>query len=134
MEVLEIGTLEVISITPERDPGLIFTKHLADRSAKNYNHIVVALGCINAGFDLAMTAIESSITRAVHIFNGMNGIASPPSSLEAVLSNDKIHTELIFDGHHVEPIWGKTLIDIQRPSGVGLVSDCLELAGVPEER
>ncbi|MDP6595123.1 MAG: hypothetical protein QGI86_04385 [Candidatus Poribacteria bacterium] len=75
VEVLEIGTLEVISIAPERGPDLIFTKE----ARKNYNHIVVALGCTSAGFDLAMTAIESSITRAVHIFNGMNGIASPPS-------------------------------------------------------
>ena len=63
---------------------------------------MVALGCTNAGFDLAMTAIESSITRAVHIFNGMNGIASPPSrSFRGVLSNDKIHTELIFRGQVV---------------------------------
>ena len=96
---------------------------------------MVALGYTNTGFDLVMTAIESSITRAVHIFNGMSGMHHRRLEvLEAVLSNDKIHAELIFDGHHVEPIWGKTLIDIQRPGGVGLVSDCLELAGVPEER
>ena len=37
------GTLKVISIAPENDEGLKFTKHLATYSAEAYNHIVIAM-------------------------------------------------------------------------------------------
>ena len=64
--------------------------------------------------NLAMTAIESRITRATHTFNAMSVIHRHRLGvLEAILPNDKIQAELISDGHHDEPIWGKTLTDIK---------------------
>lgn len=54
-----------------------------------------------------MTAIESRITRATHTFHGMSVIHRRRLGvLEATLSNDKIHAELISDGSHGELIWG----------------------------
>ena len=68
----------------------------------------------NASYNLAMTAIESRITRATDTFHGMSVIHRRRLGvLEATLSNDKIHAELISDGYHGELIWGKTLHDIK---------------------
>ena len=129
------GTLKVISIAPERDPDLVFTKHLSEQSAENYNDIVVALGHTNASYDLAKSAIDNGITRATHTFNGMSGMHHRQLGvLEAVLASDSIHAELICDGQHVAPIWGKNLIKMKGEEKVGLVSDCLEFAGVPAEQ
>jgi len=129
------GTLKVISIAPERDPDLVFTKHLSEQSAENYNDIVVALGHTNASYDLAKSAIDNGITRATHTFNGMSGMHHRQLGvLEAVLASDSIHAELNCDGQHVAPIWGKNLIKMKGEEKVGLVSDCLEFAGVPAEQ
>jgi len=129
------GTLKVISIAPERDPDLVFTKHLSDQSAKNYNHIVVALGHTNASYELTKSAIDNGITRATHTFNGMSGMHHRQLGvLEAILSSDNIHSELICDGHHVHPIWGRNLIKIKGVEKIGLVSDCLEFAGLTTDQ
>ncbi len=127
------GTLKVISIAPENDEGLKFTKHLATYGAEAYNHIVIAMGHTNATYRQAMAAIDAGVTRATHTYNGMSGLHHRDlGAVEAIYSHPGIHAELIVDERHVKPIWGKTLIQWKGIEGVGLVTDCAWVAGVPQ--
>lgn len=128
------GTLKVISLAPENDKNLQFVKHLAEFRSDAYNNIVIAMGHTNATYQQAMEAIDAGITRATHTYNGMSGMHHRNlGALEAVLGNHKIHAELIVDEHHVHPFWGKQLIEKKGTSGVGLITDCTEHAGLAAE-
>ena len=129
------GTLKVISVAPENDADLKFIKHLADYRTDSYNNIVIAMGHTNATYQEAMAAIDAGITRATHTYNGMSGMHHRDlGALEAVFAHPDVHAELIVDEHHVHPFWGKQLIQHKGISGVGLITDCTQHAGLlPEE-
>ncbi|MYB64440.1 N-acetylglucosamine-6-phosphate deacetylase [Candidatus Poribacteria bacterium] len=128
------GTLKVISLAPENDENLQFVKHLAEFRSDAYNNIVIAMGHTNATYQQAMDAIDAGITRATHTYNGMSGMHHRNlGALEAVLDHPEIHAELIVDEHHVHPFWGKQLIEKKGISGVGLITDCTEHAGLAAE-
>ena len=128
------GTIKIIAIAPEDDEGLKFTTHLATYGKEAYNNITVAMGHTNATYDQARAAIDAGITRATHTYNGMTGMHHRNlGAVEAIYSHPKIHAELIIDEQHVKPIWGQTLIMWKGIEGVGLVTDCTALAGVPKE-
>ena len=128
------GTLKVISVAPENDENLQFIKHLTEFRTDAYNNIVIAMGHTNATYQQAMDAIDAGITRATHTYNGMSGMHHRDlGALEAVLDHPNIHAELIVDEHHVNPFWGKQLIRHKGVSGVGLITDCTEHAGLSDE-
>lgn len=128
------GTLKVISVAPENDENLQFIKHLTTFRTDAYNNIVIAMGHTNATYQQAMEAIDAGVTRATHTYNGMSGMHHRTlGALEAVFSHPDIHAELIVDEHHVHPFWGNNLIEHKGIHAVGLITDCTELAGVPEE-
>ncbi len=128
------GTLKVISVAPENDENFQFIKHLAEFRTDAYNNIVIAMGHTNASYQQAMDAIDAGVTRATHTYNGMSGMHHRDlGALEAVLHHPNIHAELIVDEHHVKPFWGKHLIEAKGVSGVGLITDCTEHAGLSTE-
>ena len=128
------GTLKVISVAPENDDNLQFIKHLATYRTDAYNDIIIAMGHTNATYEQAMAAIDVGVTRATHTYNGMSGMHHRAlGAIEAVLAHPDIHAELIVDEHHVHPFWGNHLIRQKGVGGVGLITDCTELAGVPSE-
>ena len=128
------GTLKVISVAPENDEDFQFIKHLAEFGIDAYNNIVIAMGHTNATYQQAMDAIDAGVTRATHTYNGMSGMHHRDlGALEAVLDHPNIHAELIVDEHHVKPFWGKHLIEAKGVSGVGLITDCTEHAGLSAE-
>ena len=128
------GTLKVISVAPENDENFQFIKHLATFKSDAYNDIVIAMGHTNATYEQAMAAIDAGVTRATHTYNGMSGMHHRElGAIEAVLSHPDIHAELIVDEHHVHPFWGSHLIRQKGIHAVGLITDCMELAGVPSE-
>lgn len=128
------GTLKVISVAPERDEDFRFIKHLAAFRTDAYNDIVIAMGHTDATYQTAVAAIDAGITRATHTFNGMSGMHHRElGAAEAVLAHPGIHAELIVDERHVSPFWGDALIRKRGIEGVGLITDCTELAGVPAE-
>ncbi len=128
------GTLKVISVAPENDENLQFIKHLAEYKADAYNNIIIAMGHTNATYQQAMDAIDAGVTRATHTYNGMSGMHHRDlGALEAVFAHPNVHAELIVDEHHVNPFWGKHLIQHKGISGVGLITDCTEHAGLSKE-
>lgn len=128
------GTLKVISVAPENDKDLQFIRHLAEFKSDAYNNIVIAMGHTNATYQQAMDAIDAGVTRATHTYNGMSGMHHRDlGALEAVLDHPNIHAELIVDEHHVNPFWGKQLVRHKGVSGVGLITDCTEHAGLSIE-
>ncbi|MCE2402951.1 N-acetylglucosamine-6-phosphate deacetylase [Candidatus Poribacteria bacterium] len=128
------GTLKVISVAPENDENLEFIKHLAEYKADAYNDIVIAMGHTNATYQQAMDAIDAGVTRATHTYNGMSGLHRRDiGALEAVFDHPNVHAELIVDEHHVHPFWGKHLIQHKGISGVGIITDCTEHAGLSAE-
>ena len=128
------GTLKVISVAPENDENLQFIKHLAAYRTDAYNDIIIAMGHTNATYRQAMAAIDAGVTRATHTYNGMSGMHHRAlGAIEAVLAHPDIHAELIVDGHHVHPFWGKHLIQQKGLHSVGLITDCMAFAGVPSE-
>lgn len=128
------GTLKVISVAPENDDNLQFIKHLAEYKADAYNDIIIAMGHTNATYQQAIDAIDAGVTRATHTYNGMSGMHHRDlGALEAVFAHPNVHAELIVDEHHVNPFWGKHLIQHKGISGVGLITDCTEHAGLSAE-
>ncbi len=128
------GTLKVISVAPENDKDLQFIKHLDAYKTEAYNNIIIAMGHTNATYQQAMDAIDAGVTRATHTYNGMSGMHHRDlGALEAVFAHPNIHAELIVDEHHVQPFWGKHLIQHKGISSVGLITDCTEHAGLSTE-
>jgi N-acetylglucosamine-6-phosphate deacetylase len=123
LEPLRDG-LRVITIAPELTGALELIGALASAG------VVVSLGHSAASFAEARAGYAAGARSTTHLFNAMSGISHRgPGLALAALLEDGAWTELIADGHHVDPaLW--PLITRMKPRGrLLLVSDALALAG-----
>ena len=127
-EWLEIsdGLVNKIAIAPERDGAEDFIKKA------NSMGVRVALGHSDASFEQAVAAVEAGANIFVHTYNGMSGLHHrEPGMVGAAMSTDAI-SELICDGHHVNPNSANILMNIKGRDKIALITDCMSAGGMED--
>jgi N-acetylglucosamine-6-phosphate deacetylase len=120
------GSLQLMTLAPERDPGGEVTRYLSDRG------VIVFAGHTNASFVQLQQAIDQGLRGFTHLGN-----ATPPQMprhdniLWRVLGlRDQLVITLIADGHHLPPFLLKTLLELIPTQRAILVSDAVAAAGL----
>lgn len=127
-EWLEIsdGLVNKIAIAPERDGAEDFIKNA------NAMGVRVALGHSDASFEQAVAAVDAGANIFVHTYNGMSGLHHrKPGMVGAAMSTDAI-SELICDGHHVNPNSANILMNIKGRDKIALITDCMSAGGMED--
>ncbi|PIE35037.1 N-acetylglucosamine-6-phosphate deacetylase [candidate division KSB3 bacterium] len=121
------GTIRLITLAPERQDAEALVRFAAERN------IVVSLGHSCASFEQARQAIEWGARHATHTFNGMPPIHHrQPGLLTAVMLDDRVYTEMIADGVHLNPAICQLLLRVKGEDKVILITDALRCAGMPD--
>ncbi len=127
MEVASAKTLKKVILAPELAGAEAFCDVCR---AKN---IIPALGHSSATYEEADACMEAGAIVAVHTFNGMRSLHHrEPGILGAVLTDDRVWAELIFDGIHVHPQSAKVLLKAKSTDKVVLISDCMRAGGLAD--
>lgn len=120
------GLVNKIAIAPER-------KGVADFIHKaNAIGVTVALGHSDASYEDAMAAVNEGANIFVHTYNGMSGLHHrKPGMVGAAMNSDAI-SELICDGHHVNPVSANILMDVKGRDKIALITDCMSAGGMAD--
>lgn len=123
------STVKVLTIAPELDGAMETIRFAVE------NDIVVELGHTGADYDTTIAAIDAGATVSTHTFNGMIGLNHrSPGVLGAVLTDDRVHCEVMGDFGHVAPAIVKLIYRAKGDSRVNFVSDSTAMAGYPDGR
>ncbi len=121
------GVVKIVTIAPEMDENLETTKYAVSRGVK------VEIGHTGATYEKAMEAIEAGATISTHTFNAMVSLHHRnPGVLGAVLTDDRVHAEVMGDFGHVAPAIVKLIYKAKGDSLVNFVSDSMLAAGFPD--
>ena len=122
------GLVKKIAVAPEYEGAAEFT---ADAVASG---VVVALGHSAATCEQAQACLDAGAKVFVHTYNGMSGLHHrEPGMVGAALSSqDKSFSELICDGHHVNPISAGIVMRAKGHGHVALITDCMCAGGMPD--
>ncbi|AZN43662.1 N-acetylglucosamine-6-phosphate deacetylase [Paenibacillus albus] len=119
------GLLKQVTFAPEKENAIALTEYLAASG------IVAAAGHTDAIYTQVIDAAEAGLTQAVHTFNAMRGLHHrEPGTVGAVLTDHRIHAELIADGHHVHPAAIRLLVAAKPKDRVILITDAMAAAGL----
>lgn len=121
---LSNGLVNKIALAPERKGVKDFIKKA------NAMGVKVALGHSDASYDEAMEAIDAGANIFVHTFNGMSGLHHRLPGMVGATMNSDAYSELICDGHHVNPASAEILIDKKGYDRIVLITDCMMAGGM----
>lgn len=133
--------LDWIKAWHEQYPGLIRQLTLAPEtngateaiSWMSENGIIATAGHTDAVYSEIIAAADAGLSQAVHTYNAMRGLHHrEPGTLGAVLTDDRIHAEIIADGHHVHPAAIRLLLAAKPADKVILITDAIEAAGMAD--
>ncbi len=96
--------------------------------------VVVALGHSDAGILEALACLDAGATVFVHTYNGMSPLhhREPGMVGAALYSGDKSFSELICDGHHVNPFAAAIVMNAKGREHTCLITDCMCAGGMPD--
>jgi N-acetylglucosamine-6-phosphate deacetylase len=121
------GIIKIQTLAPESEGALDYIEKLAQ------NGIVPSCGHTDATYEQIIAAADRGLRHAVHAFNAMRMFHHrEPGTVGAVLTDARIVTEVIADGHHVHPAGIKLLTSAKGTNNVILVTDAMAGAGMPD--
>ncbi|MDQ6418732.1 N-acetylglucosamine-6-phosphate deacetylase [Paenibacillus sp. LHD-117] len=121
------GLIKLLTLAPEKNGAVETIAWLAGQG------IVAAAGHTDAVYDEVVAAADAGLSHAVHTYNAMRGLHHrQPGTLGAVLTDDRIHAELIADGEHVHPAAIKLMLAAKPKDRIILITDAIEAAGMPD--
>lgn len=126
-ELLEIarGKLKMVSLAPELKGSI---EVIAKLKASN---VAVAMAHTNATFESAQRGINSGITIATHLYNGMRSFNHrEPGVIGASLLDNRVYCELIYDRIHLHDAAAKMALKMKGYDKIVLVSDAMMAAGL----
>ena len=92
-----------------------------------------SIGHTDASFEDAERAAAAGVRQATHTFNAMRPFGHrDPGVIGAVLTDARLHAELIADGVHVDPTAIRLLYQCKGDWGIVLVSDAISGTGMPD--
>ena len=121
------GVLAMMTLAPELPGALELTAALAEAG------VVASLGHTDADYDDAVAAVQAGATAVTHLFNAMRPMHHrDPGVVGAALDLPGLSCELICDGIHVKGPMLRIAFRSKGLSGVRLVTDAIEAAGMPD--
>ncbi|MDL2335780.1 MAG: N-acetylglucosamine-6-phosphate deacetylase [Chloroflexota bacterium] len=121
--------LRVITIAPELRGAWPLIASLARLG------VVVSLGHSAANLVEARDGYEAGARSTTHLFNAMTGVDHrAPGLAVAALLDDRVYTELIADGIHVDAALWPLITRLKPAERLLLVSDAIPLAGTGDGR
>lgn len=123
---LSDGLVNKIAIAPER-AGVADFIHKA-----NTMGVTVALGHSDANYEDAMAAVDEGANIFVHTFNGMSGLHHRNPGMVGAAMNSEAISELICDGHHVNPASANILMNAKGRDKIALITDCMSAGGMAD--
>jgi N-acetylglucosamine-6-phosphate deacetylase len=125
--LLAAGGVRMVTLAPELPGALSLVSRLADAG------VVASLGHSDASYEEARAAARAGARSVTHLFNAMPPFHHrSPGIVGAALELDALTCELICDGAHVDPAVLRVALRAKGVSGVRLVTDAMEAAGLPD--
>lgn len=124
-----VDGLRIATVAPE-SPGALELIGWLDRHG-----VRTSLGHSMANAAQAQAGYDAGARSTTHLFNAMSGVDQHRPGLAAVaLARDDAYTELIADGHHVDPLLWPLILRTKPADRLVLVSDGIPLAGTTTTR
>lgn len=118
--------VRLVTLAPERPGALRYLQCLRECG------IVVSLGHTDATYDEFERGVDVGATLATHLYNAMRPFGHrEPGPIGAALTDDRISTSLIADGHHAHPAAVGLAIRAKGVDRSILISDMISAAGMP---
>lgn len=121
------GAMKLITLAPERPraPELM--------AACTGAGIVISLGHTDADAAQTEEAINAGAREVTHLFNAMPSLHHrKPGPIAVFLTDDRVKTEIIADGHHVAPEAIRLALRAKGINGAILITDAMAGAGAGE--
>ncbi len=128
-EILDIteGSLSLMTIAPELSGSLEIIMRLKEKN------IVSSFGHSLANYEQTVRGIEAGISHVTHLFNAMQPIHHRnPGPLPAIFENDKVITQVIFDGVHIHPSLLRFTKKILGDRRIVLITDGMQAMGLSD--
>lgn len=126
---LIINNKDIIKLTicaPELPGATEFIKAVTKEGVR------VALGHSNATYEQTKAGIDAGATDTTHLFNATSPLSHREPGLPgAVLTDDRIYTELICDKFHVHPALYDMVYNLKKDKLI-LITDSIRPAGMPD--
>lgn len=121
------GLVKLFSLSPKGDAALEAIKFLKE------NGVIVSVGHSAVYFDNVQKAIKAGLSHSTHTYNGMRGFTHrEPGVVGAVLTNDAVMAEIIFDKIHVHPEAVRLLLKAKGVDKVECITDAMSATGLPD--
>ncbi|GAA3401775.1 N-acetylglucosamine-6-phosphate deacetylase [Paenibacillus hodogayensis] len=116
-----------LSLAPEQEGALELIAWLREHG------INAAAAHTDATYDQVIAAANAGLNQAVHTFNAMTPLHHRnPGTVGAVLTDDRIHAEVIADGHHVHPACIGLLTKVKTADNLIIITDAMSAAGLDD--
>ncbi|BBH19159.1 N-acetylglucosamine-6-phosphate deacetylase [Paenibacillus baekrokdamisoli] len=121
------GIIKIVTLAPESEGAMSLITWLSQQG------IVPACGHTDATYDCILEAVHNGLRHGVHTFNAMKELHHrEPGTVGAILSDDRISTEIIADGYHVHPACIRIMTKLKRADQVILITDAIPAAGLSD--
>lgn len=121
------GLIKLLTLAPEKNGAKETITWMAE------NGIVAAAGHTDSHYEDIKSAADVGLSHSVHTYNAMRGLHHrEPGTLGAVLTDDRIYTEIIADGEHVHPAAIAILLATKPLDKIIIVTDAIEASGMPD--
>ncbi len=118
--------IKLVICAPELDGAIDFIKAVTKEGVR------VAVGHSNATYEQTKKAIDAGATDTTHLFNATSPLSHREPGLPgAVLTDDRIYTELICDKFHVHPALYDMIYTLKNDKLI-LITDSIRPAGMPD--
>ena len=118
--------IKLITVAPEVEGAISFISKCVE------NGIVVSLGHHNGTAENIRSAVDAGASLSTHLGNGCaNMIDRHLNPLWSQLANDNLTASIIVDGFHLTKEEVQSFYKIKGPEKTILVSDAVDLAGLP---
>ena len=118
--------IKLVICAPELDGAIEFIKAVTKQGVK------VALGHSNATYEQTKAGIDAGATDTTHLFNATSPLSHREPGLPgAVLTDDRIYTEMISDKFHIHPALYDMIYNLKKDKLI-LITDSIRPAGMPD--
>jgi N-acetylglucosamine-6-phosphate deacetylase len=122
---LEIPSIRLVTLAPERDGGIARIRALVERG------VIVSLGHTDATIDQFAAGVDAGATKATHLFNAMSPMHHrAPGAMIATMLDDRVTAGIIPDAVHSHPATVRLAIRAKGPDRIAVVSDMISSAGL----
>jgi N-acetylglucosamine-6-phosphate deacetylase len=122
-----LGKIRIVDFAPEEDETGQLLSKLVQLG------IIASIGHTAATYEQTIRAIDAGASHSTHLYNAMSQLEHrSPGVPGAILTDQRVTTEIIADGIHNHPAMLKLAVEARGPRNIALITDAIAPAGLPE--